>query len=229
MNYRHEIKYLADLQTVANLSSRLDVMMVSDIHNREGGYHIRSLYFDDIYDSAFHEKEAGEQIREKFRIRIYNGDKSNIYLEKKLKRGNLSQKRRTKLSLSQYDHIVTGNNSFDFNNNNDLANEFFYKCSTRLLRQSQLVDYDRKAYLCSAGNVRITIDKKLSAPWSLDLFDTSGICVPALSSKLSIIEIKYDTLFPDYLAQIIQMDFGRPQACSKFHLCKLATKKSRGV
>jgi hypothetical protein len=229
MNYRHEQKYLADKNIVAKLSARLNATMSSDIHSNDEGYYIRSLYFDDIHNSAFHEKESGDYVREKFRIRIYNGQATDIYLEKKMKVGNLSQKKRTKLSILQYEQIVSEDSSLDFDKHDNLLNEFLYKCKTRLLRPCQLVDYYRKAYVCSAGNVRITIDKNLSAPLSLDLFDVNGIRVPALSSDTSIIEVKYDTLFPDYLAQIIQMDFGRPQACSKYHLCRMAKNNITGV
>lgn len=206
MKYRHEQKYLANNNIIAKLNVRLSATIHSDMHCNDDGYYIRSLYFDDIYNSAFYEKDSGEYIREKFRIRIYNGKSSDIFLEKKLKVGNLSQKKRTKLSLSQYEHIVSENDNLDFGKQDDLLNEFLYKCKTKLLKPCQLVDYYRKAYVCSAGNVRITIDKNLSAPLSLDLFDMKGIRVPALSSNVSIIEVKYDTIFPDYLSQIIQMD-----------------------
>ena len=40
--------------------------------NADGDYHIRSLYFDDINNTALFEKQAGILTRKKYRIRIYN-------------------------------------------------------------------------------------------------------------------------------------------------------------
>ena len=39
---------------------------------KNGGYLIRSLYFDDYWNSAYEEKESGVLMRKKYRIRIYN-------------------------------------------------------------------------------------------------------------------------------------------------------------
>ena len=228
MKYRHEQKYIADINKIATLFSRLNATMQKDTHSANG-YHIRSLYFDDLFNSAFHDKEAGVYVREKFRIRIYDGKLDDFFLEKKMKVGNLSNKTRTKLSHKVLKQIILDDDLHNQFKADRLLNEFLYKKKTQWLRPSQMVDYYRHAYVCSAGNVRITIDQHLSAPLTLDMLDFDGVSMPAMDDGLSIIEVKYDELFPDYLAQIIQMDFGRPQACSKYHLCRLAKNKILGV
>ena len=82
--FRHELKFTVNAGDVAVLRSRLGACMARDSHNG-GVYKIRSLYFDDLWDSALNEKLDGVDEREKFRIRCYNEDLSFITLEKKLK------------------------------------------------------------------------------------------------------------------------------------------------
>ncbi len=53
---------------------------------------MRSLYFDTPEDKALWEKVDCVNMREKFRIRYYNGDTSYIVLEKKCKVNGLCGK-----------------------------------------------------------------------------------------------------------------------------------------
>ena len=57
--------------------------MKLDPHAENGGYLIRSLYFDDYWNSAYEEKESGVLMRKKYRIRIYNYSAESIKLERK--------------------------------------------------------------------------------------------------------------------------------------------------
>ena len=44
-----------------------------DAHCRGGRpYNVRSLYFDDAFDSAYFDKVDGVAARDKYRLRIYN-------------------------------------------------------------------------------------------------------------------------------------------------------------
>lgn len=80
---RHEWKHEINLSDMLTLRQRLRVIAQPDEHTLDGKYDIRSLYFDNIEDKALREKLDGINIREKFRIRYYNGDTSYIHLEKK--------------------------------------------------------------------------------------------------------------------------------------------------
>ena len=84
--YRHEYKYLASETALRSLSARLKGVLRKDPHTGENGrYLIRSIYFDDMYDTCYLENEDGQPIHEKFRIRAYNGESSFIVLELKRK------------------------------------------------------------------------------------------------------------------------------------------------
>ena len=59
--------------------------MQYDKHVKDGMYRIRSLYFDNMYDSYLEDNEAGNDFREKYRIRTYNNEKQKNHLEIKSK------------------------------------------------------------------------------------------------------------------------------------------------
>lgn len=69
--YRNEWKYLISEPEKELLKLRMASLFRLDPNAPDGGYLIRSLYFDDYWDSAFEEKEMGVLARKKYRIRIY--------------------------------------------------------------------------------------------------------------------------------------------------------------
>ena len=77
---RHELKYFINPAEVEALRARLRPVLDMDSHCVGGRpYVIRSLYFDDINDSAFNDKQAGVMHRDKYRIRIYRySDRGNL-------------------------------------------------------------------------------------------------------------------------------------------------------
>ena len=56
--YRNEWKYLIDTAQKELICKRLDPMLKLDKHARNGGYMLRSLYFDDLENTALVEKMA---------------------------------------------------------------------------------------------------------------------------------------------------------------------------
>lgn len=83
MDYRHEVKHEISYGDMLALRQRLSAVMYPDPHTVDGRYYIRSLYFDNLADKALREKIDGVNIREKFRIRCYNGDTGFMRLEKR--------------------------------------------------------------------------------------------------------------------------------------------------
>ena len=87
--YRHELKYIISEGEHKLLSMRIKACLKQDYYASINGgeYLIRSLYFDDPFDSALWEKTSGVGSRDKFRIRIYNLTDDAIKLERKHKEG----------------------------------------------------------------------------------------------------------------------------------------------
>ena len=83
--FRTEWKYLLSVSETELIQMRLKPLLQQDSHAQNGGYMIRSLYFDDYWNSAYEEKESGVLMRKKYRIRIYDCKDTVIKLERKKK------------------------------------------------------------------------------------------------------------------------------------------------
>ena len=83
---RHEIKILLSYGEYLSFSSKLKAVVSPDRYSMDNGdYFIRSLYLDDIYNTAYTTKIAGTDNRKKYRIRCYNVSKDVIKFECKNK------------------------------------------------------------------------------------------------------------------------------------------------
>lgn len=86
LQFRHELKFFINYHQYLILRQRLHSLMDADQNADEvGEYHIRSLYFDDMHNTALAEKLGGLRERAKYRIRIYNVQDNVIHFEKKSK------------------------------------------------------------------------------------------------------------------------------------------------
>ena len=101
MEFGHEWKHEITRADRLALRARLRAVMAPDPHAVEGRYQIRSVYFDDPWDTALREKIDGVNCREKFRIRWYKADTSAIFLEKKSKINGLCSKEQARISLEE--------------------------------------------------------------------------------------------------------------------------------
>ena len=70
--FRYEWKYLISYPEYEALKVRMAPYFKLDSHATDGEYLIRSLYFDDYWNSAYEEKDMGVFFRKKYRIRIYD-------------------------------------------------------------------------------------------------------------------------------------------------------------
>lgn len=224
MKLRHELKYYISYPEYYNLVSRLSVSMRRDEHAAAtNGYFIRSLYFDDMYNSAYYDKEAGVMERSKYRIRIYNNSPKQIKLEKKTKIDSYISKTSASISLDEFYNIINGDGSFLLYGDKPVMRDYYVAMRTKLLKPSVIVDYDRDVFICDEGNVRITFDKNLRAGVnSFDVFDPDLITVPAMDQRELIMEVKYDNFLPDHIRKLIQTSASRYMAISKYILCRKA-------
>ena len=78
---RHELKYYINPAELEALRRRLARVMRLDSHCRGGrAYNVRSLYFDDAFDTAYYDKMDGVMTRDKYRLRIYDHSDEVIFL-----------------------------------------------------------------------------------------------------------------------------------------------------
>ena len=222
MEYRNELKYLITIGEAAQLTGRIRHLIDKDSHVGESGmYNIRSLYFDDYYDSCMMENEIGTEPREKFRIRIYNHSAERITLELKKKEHSMTQKLSCPLTRDQCELVMKGiplpvNAEYP-----PVLQKLLMLMRTRRMRPKVIVEYDRVPFVERLGNVRITLDENISSSHDLDRFLMEDVAKrPILPAGQHILEVKYDEFLPDYIRCRLQLDNLRQTAFSKYYLCR---------
>ncbi len=186
-----------------------------------GVYNIRSLYFDDIYDTCYRENEAGTDPREKFRIRIYDHSSERISLELKRKVRGKTQKLSCLLTEEQCRGLMEGEIPVLQENSPALLRKLCLLMQTRHMRPKVIVEYERVPYVYPHGNVRITMDENISASNRTDRFLERQIPLrPILEAGQHILEVKYDEYLPDGIYRTIQSGNLRQTAFSKYYLCR---------
>ncbi len=215
--YRHEYKYPVTAGQCLLLEQRLGQVLTRDVHATGGGYTIRSLYFDDNWDTALWEKMDGVDPREKFRIRIYNRQRDYICLEKKCKRGEMTKKLQCRLTYDQCMAILTGDIDGLWRQGNGLLAELYAKMREGL-RPKTIVEYDRIPFVYAPGNVRVTLDRSIRTGLaSADLFGDVPV-VPV--SPLDVLEVKYDAFLPDVVRLLTAGLETSRISVSKYALCR---------
>lgn len=202
----------------------LRALLSRDEHADDNGeYFIRSLYFDTIFDDALTEKVSGVKNRNKYRIRLYNHSDAFIRMECKSKFDNYIAKRQVAITRDLAEQLITGDPTGLENTSSGLLREVFTQMRLNLLRPVVIVDYTREAYMHPVEDIRITFDKQLrSGLFSHELFNPHLPTVPPLAADQVILEVKYNTVLPDYLKQILSLAAGwsSRSAISKYTLCR---------
>ena len=139
--FRNEWKYLISTSEKEVLNLRMKPLMKLDPHAETGGYLIRSLYFDDYWNSAYEEKESGVLMRKKYRIRIYNYSAESIKLERKKKFGSYIYKEDAPLTKDEVQKILSGEYEFLLKSPYNLCREFYIECMSNMMRPRTIVDY----------------------------------------------------------------------------------------
>ncbi len=219
--YRHEWKHVLNAGDLLVLRSRLRAVMESDPHAVDGKYQIRSLYFDNLDDKALREKIDGVNMREKFRIRLYNCDPSLIHLEKKSKRNGLGTKFSAGLTAEEAQKLVDGDLDWMPGSGRPLVQELYCKMRWEGLRPRTIVDYTREPFVFRPGNVRVTLDYDIRTGLNCtDLLDPEAITIPAGDAPL-LLEVKWDEFLPSVIRDAVSLPDRRVGSFSKYAQCRV--------
>lgn len=222
-NYRHELKFLMNKKTAEILKYRLSLLLPFDEFalENDGSYYIRSLYFDDIYDTAYYEKIDGIEEREKYRIRFYNFDISYITIELKGKKGNVGYKLQDQINYKEYYYIINQDYDKIVIEDRKVLERFILDCKRKNLVPSIIVDYERTAYTYPISDVRLTFDSSIaSGKYDCDFFNKDMMLYDALEKDSLILEVKYNEFLPDFIKEVIQSVPMTRISMSKFALCR---------
>lgn len=229
--YRHELKYFINLPEYALLRQRLAAVMRRDPHvGPSGEYMVRSLYFDDYWNTAYQDKENGTFVRKKYRIRIYDHRDTQIFLERKAKVGDYIHKDSAPLSRADVEAIVAGDYGVLRRRRESLLLEFYFECTANLMRPRVIVDYDREPFVMDAGEVRLTFDKHVRAGMGrLALFDADLPTAEVMPADRLILEVKYTSFLPKMLRRMLTVRSADLTAASKFMMCCDAAARDKTI
>lgn len=220
MKYRNEWKHRINYGDMLVVRQRLSAVAERDAHAVEGKYEVRSLYFDTMTDKALREKTDGVNVREKFRIRYYNGDLSFIRLEKKSKINGLCLKESAAITVAQVQAILDGEHTAA-QGKSALVTELCRKMTGQGLRPKTIVDYTREPFVFAPGNVRITLDYNIrTGMQNTDFLNPDSVTVAAGDTPI-ILEVKWDEYLPDIIRGAIWLENRRAGAFSKYAACRI--------
>ncbi len=227
--YRHELKFLINYGEKAALTCRMKPVFKLDPHAKNGGYCIRSLYFDDYWNTAYEEKDAGVLLRKKYRIRIYDFSDRVIKLERKKKFGQWIHKEDASLTRDEFYRILDGDYDFLLRSDQSLCREFYAECVSHVMRPRVIVDYEREPWIMDAGTVRVTFDMSMRAGiCGFDIFDADLPTLPIVEPDKLIMEVKFTEFCPQSVRDIMPPAASELTAFSKYALCYEKTAYLRG-
>lgn len=248
MKYRHEYKYYCTAREAAELQARARGLMRPDPHaGADGSYRVRSLYFDTLEDACYFETEDGVDVRDKYRIRIYNGNAERISLERKSKKSGMTLKSACRIDEALCRRMMAGQGLFAADVQVERARaegipteglllgkasgravteagrrqELIRSMRERCMRPAVIVEYLRYPFVEPNGNVRITFDMQITSSCDFNAFLDRRIGGrPILPNGGGILEVKWDSLVPEYLKQGLQMNSLQRISFSKYCLCR---------
>lgn len=222
--YRHEYKYPINKMQMVLEEVKLSSIAFKDKNVGERGYYnIRSLYFDDYYNSCYMDNVNGTDNREKYRIRIYNHSTKSIKLEMKKKVRGKTQKLSCAITEEQCRLLMEGIIPENIALNQQVLHKLAYLMSTRFMKPVIIVDYDRIPYVYRTedANVRVTFDMNLTSSDNIsDFFEQriNGRGIFAVDELL--MEVKYDNFLPVEIDSLLQLEGLCASTFSKYFLCR---------
>ncbi|MCI8937907.1 MAG: polyphosphate polymerase domain-containing protein [Lachnospiraceae bacterium] len=221
MYYRHELKFLVSDAQLEMIRYRLKLLMRQDLHQKDGIYTVRSLYFDDFGNSCMEENENGIDNRRKYRIRIYDGNDGVIKLEKKIKCRGMTRKVSREISRKDCLLYMSGRAPLLAPDSAELEKELYAEMKMSGMKPVTVVEYERCAFVEPRGNVRVTFDKNISGSEAIGHFlDKKIMAVPLLPKGNHVLEVKYDELLPEYIAQALEISVLQRTAFSKYYYAR---------
>ena len=141
-------------------------------------------------------------------------------LERKLKLGNYIHKDSARLTRQEYEQIMEGKYDFLLEHQEPLCREFWFECTSNLMRPKVIVDYEREPFVLPEGDVRVTFDSNVRAcaPEN-DLFDPDIPSYEMIPPGKTIMEVKFTEFLPLVIKEIVPPGEQEFSAISKYTLC----------
>lgn len=218
MQYRKEHKFLVSNADLELLRGRISHILKSDIHQTSAdGYLITSLYFDDTCDTCLNENIQGYDHRHKYRLRLYDHSADVIHLERKSKIHGLTAKQTVSVSREECQQFMNGQLPSIRKADPQIKKQLLCQMKLSGMRPKCIVQYNREAFTYPAGNVRITFDQNICGTQNVQAFLNDRIhTVPLLDYGIHVLEVKYDSMLPQFISEALEIEKLRQTAISKY-------------
>ncbi len=210
--FRHEYKYVIPYGDMLELRNKLDEVLKLD---RGNPYFVRSIYFDSPDDVDYFDKQGGEMIRKKLRLRIYdiNSDYAKIEIKGKYDYHQLKESLVVSKEIAK--KIINGEYADLLNMDNDLAKRIYVLFQSGY-RPKVIIEYDRAAYITTT-TTRITFDFNIKKSRDFEKFYTNDINYLELTNPNDVVlEVKFDRFLEPYISKILEKYTSRYQSVSKY-------------
>ena len=210
--FRHEYKYVIPYGDMLELRNKLEKVLTLD---QGKPYFVRSIYFDNPDDVDYYDKQIGEIIRKKLRLRIYDVDSEQAKLEIKGKYDYHQLKESLVVSKEIAKKIINGNYDDLLLIDNDLAKRIYVLLQSGY-RPKVIIEYNRIAYITTT-TTRITFDYNIKKSNDFDNFYSNDINYIELTNPTDVVlEVKFDRFLEPYISKLLENYTSRYQSVSKY-------------
>lgn len=218
---RYEKKFLLTIYDYTKHSAYLSSLLKADRNNGDYGYIVRSLYFETLNDKDFFDKEDGIELRRKIRLRIYDPESKTAGLEMKQKQGDRQLKRSLKIKREDAICLTKGDYSPLLKYKEPFAAECYGLMKKQIYLPKAVVEYNRKAFIVSENQTRITFDSNINATESnFNIFDKDLCLYPVLDRFNVVLEVKYNNFLIGYVRNFINNVDKSELSVSKYCLAR---------
>ena len=211
---RKEIRFEISYSEFQKLKVLLNSTLRKDENSKfSGDYTIKTIYFDNYHREVERDKKNDINSVYKYRIRMYNNDDTNVFLERKTNENGYIKKIKEKIDKEEVSNLLCGKFKDLLKEDECLKTELYIKMRLKSLRPTLLIEYTRNAWVDKLSNVRVTIDKEMKSTTDCRKFFGS---VKSLPKEKYVLEVKWDKYLPDYVLNIIQLAQGKKMTKSKF-------------
>ncbi|MFT5111110.1 MAG: SPX domain protein involved in polyphosphate accumulation [Parasphingorhabdus sp.] len=213
---RLEFKYLLPAAKRKQVEKDLQYFLEFDpfvADREEHRYIVRSLYYDDLRYSAFHDKIDGLHTRSKFRLRTYTKspqEPAPLFLEIKGRHNNLVFKHRAPVNRLGFDWGILSDQSLtkallENTAASKVRDQFTFQLFRKNLRPVALIDYQRRPYISKYDpGFRITFDEQLLATRTRCLFPGPELQPRQVVAGYTVLEVKFRHHMPSWFHQVLQ-------------------------
>jgi hypothetical protein len=204
---RFEIKYLTDARLLPDIKAALREFLRLDVNGvHSGGYYTRSIYFDSPDFRFYREKQEGELVRIKPRLRCYSptadGQPTGMFLELKGRYDRIVEKRRAPIDAALAGKLLgeTPAAPGAWSDDASVLGEFQYLSHRYCLAPCVSVLYHRTPYFGAFyPDVRVTFDRLILSSLATTMAAPSEDFSQAIPSNQLIVELKYNDKIPRLL------------------------------